>query len=183
MERELWKTLYCLAKLLDKSWGRWRYRDADVLAIYFWAVVKDRPVSWAVKSENWLPDLLPAWFPPQCTVSRRMRKASVVRLLTAVEEHLLGLLLLGRYWVRTIDAKPLAVSHVSKDPDAAWGRFARRWLKGYKLHAVWGQGPMPMAWALTGENVSEKRMARHLIADLPGEGYLLGDSQFDVGDL
>lgn len=139
------------------------------MAVYFWAVVKDRPVSWAAKLENWLPDLLPALFPRQCTVSRRMRQPSVVRLMTAVEEHLLGLLLISRDWVRTIDAKPLAVSHVSKDPDAAWGRFARRWLKGYKLHAVWGQGPMPTAWALTPQNVSEKTMARYLIASYLGK--------------
>ena len=42
---------------------------------------------------------------------------------------------------------------------------------------------MPTAWGLAPMNVSEKRMARHLIADLPGGGYLLGDSQYDANPL
>ena len=47
MERELWKALYALAVGLDKPWGYWRYSTAEIVAVYFWAVVHDRPTSWA----------------------------------------------------------------------------------------------------------------------------------------
>jgi hypothetical protein len=51
--------------------------------------------------------------------------------------------------------------------------------KGYKLHAVWGWGPLPIAWALVPLNVSERRVALELVKRLPGSGYLLGDRQYD----
>jgi hypothetical protein len=50
--------------------------------------------------------------------------------------------------MQIIDGKALAVSGVSKDPDTGYGRGAGGKQKGYKLHAVWGAGPMPIAWAL-----------------------------------
>jgi hypothetical protein len=183
MERELWKVLYRLAKQLDKAWGKWLYSAADILITYFWAVVHDRPQNWATDSENWPADLLPARLPPQSTLSRRMRTPETVELLLRIEQDLLQLLLTDDEWVRIIDAKPLVVSGVSKDPDVGYGHAAGSWQKGYKLHAIWGAGPMPVAWGLAPMNASEKTMARHLIGSSPGSGYLLGDAQFDVGYL
>ena len=183
MERELWRSLYLLAKALDKPWGGWRYSTAEVLGAYFWAVVHDRPTSWATRPEEWPDDLRPVWLPPQSTLSRRLRRPETVQLMTAVEQRLVGLLALGKYLVHVIDGKALAVSLVSKDPDAGYGRGAGGRQKGYKLHAVWGGGPLPTAWGLAPMNVSEKRMARHLIPALPGGGYLLGDAQYDANAL
>ncbi len=183
MERELWRILYRLARELDKPWGEWRYATADVIAAYFWAVVHDRPTRWAVDPRHWPDDLRPALLPPQSTISRRLRRPTTVALMTAVEERLLALIVVGGCLVQIIDGKPLAVSGVSKDPDAGYGRGAGGNQKGYKLHAVWGGGPMPIAWGLAPMNVSEKTMARHLIPTLPGGGYLLADSQYDANPL
>jgi hypothetical protein len=183
MERELWRALYFLARQLDKRWGSWRYSASDILAAYFWAVVHDRPMDWAAKPENWPDELRPRWLPSQERLSRRMRKPETVALLLAVEEHLLSLISVGCCWLRVIDAKPLAVSNVSKDPDAGYGHGAGCQQKGYKFYAVWGAGPLPVAWALAPMNASEKTMARHLIPTLPGAGYLLGDKQYDVAGL
>jgi Transposase DDE domain len=183
MERELWKILYNLATHLDKGFGKWLYSTADVLAAYFWAVVHDRPQSWGVDRNNWPADLLPVLLPAQSTLSRRMRRPEMVELMLLVEEHLKGLLMIGYFWVSMIDGKALAVSGVSKDPDVGYGRGAGGWQKGYKFHAIWGKGPMPVAWGLAAMNVSEKIMARHLITSSPGGGYLLGDTQFDVNYL
>lgn len=183
MERELWQTLSWLVRRLGERWGSWRYSSADVLEVHFWSVVHDRPMVWATVAEHWPPDLRPAWLVPQSTLSRRMRRPETVELMLAVEQHLLSLLAVSSNWVRMIDGKPLAVSAVSKDPDVGVGRCAGSWVKGYKLHAVWGCGPMPIAWALTPMNVSEKTIAQNLIANLPGSGYLLGDTSYDVNGL
>lgn len=183
MERELWRILYRLTRELDKPWGEWRYTTADVLAAYFWAVVHDRPTRWAADPKHWPNDLRPALLPPQSTLSRRLRRPRTVELMTTVEEHLLALIVGGSCLVRIIDGKALAVSGVSKDPDAGYGRGAGGNQKGYKLHAVWGGGPMLIAWGLAPMNVSEKTMARHLIPTLPGTGYLLADSQYDANPL
>jgi hypothetical protein len=102
--------------------------------------------------------------------------------MLAVEEHLLALLSVG-CWVWNIDGKAVAVSSVSKDPDVGYGRGSGGSQKGYKFHAVWGAGPMPVAWALAPINRSEKTIARDLIDGLPASGYLLGDSQYDVNSL
>jgi hypothetical protein len=59
MERELWKTLYLLAVKFDNPWGHWRYSTAEILAVYFWAVVHDRPTSWAANPAVWPEDLRP----------------------------------------------------------------------------------------------------------------------------
>jgi Transposase DDE domain len=183
MERELWTILYRLTRKLDKPWGNWKYSTADVLATYFWAVLHDRPTNWAADPKQWPDDLRPALLPPQSTLSRRLRRPRTVELMTAVEEHLLGLIVVGSCLVRIIDGKALAVSGVSKDPDVGYGRGAGGNQKGYKFHAVWAAGPIPIAWGLAPMNVSEKAMARHLIPTLPGGGYLLGDSQYDANPL
>lgn len=183
MERELWKVLYLLARRLDKPWGRWRYSTADVLAVYFWAVVHDRPTSWAACPANWPEDVRPGIIPPQSILSRRLRQSAIVILMTEIEQQLLTILAIAGCWVQRIDGKGLTISKVSKDPDAGYGHAAGGQHKGYKLHAVWTTGPMPIAWGLAPMNVSEKRMARGLIPSLPGGGYLLGDTQFDANPL
>ena len=183
MERELWKVLYLLARQLDNPWGSWRYSTADVLAVYFWAVVHDRPTSWAADPKQWPEDLRPAMMPPQSTLSRRLRRPTTVELMTKIEQHLITLLAITGRLVQRIDGKALAISKVSKDPDAGYGPGAGGQQKGYKLHAVWTIGPMPIAWGLAPMNVSEKDMARGLIPSLPGGGYLLGDTQYDANYL
>ncbi len=183
MERELWRILYLLAKELDSPWGQWRYTTAEVLAAYLWGVVHDRPTSWAADPKQWPDDLRPAWLPSQSTLSRRLRRPKTVGLMTAVEQHLWALIVVAGCLVQIIDGKALAVSGVSKDPDTGYGRGAGGNQKGYKLHAVWGAGPMPIAWGLASMNTSEKTMAGSLIPTLPGGGYLLADSQYDANHL
>jgi len=73
MERELWRILYRAAQELDNPWGGWRYCTADVLAVYFWAVVHDRPTSWAAQPKQW---------PDDCARSTCSRRSSAVRYTT-----------------------------------------------------------------------------------------------------
>lgn len=183
MERELWMLLYRVVKELDTPFGSWRYSSGDIVVVYLWAVVHDRPTCWATIKTNWPNDLRPKHFPSQSIVSRRLRRESVQQLMTAVEETWLAVTGVAFWWLKVIDGKPLWVSNVSKDKDAGYGRGAGGKHKGYKLYAVWGVGPLPIAWGFAPINVSEKTMARLLIPDLPGEGYLLGDAEYDVNAL
>lgn len=183
MERELWRVLYRIVYQLGETWGNWHYSTADILVVYLWAVVHDRPTSWAAKPDNWPTELRPTCLPSQGTLSRRLRTTACVLWMTAVEQHLITLLALGNRLVHSIDGKALGVSLVSKDPEAGYGRGAGGKQKGYKLHAIWADGPMPIAWGVSPMNTSEKRMARGLIKSLPGGGYLLGDTQYDVNYL
>lgn len=180
MERELWRQLYELALKYDESWKiPGIYSTSLIVAVFLWAVIHDRPVSWACQAKNWPGDLEIA-LPSQSTMSRRLRKQGVEDLFNRMSEEL------GESpetWVKSIDAKPFAIGGYSKDSDAAWGYCVNNYAKGYKLYAIWGEGPIPLVWGLAPMNVSENRMAKLMIPHLTGGGYLLGDSLYDSNEL
>jgi len=180
MEHELWCKLYALCRQLDKGFPRGFYRNAEIVAVWLWAVVHDRPVSWACDPRNWLPGP-PFPRPSQSTMSRRLRSPPVRHLLKAMEQLLREAP--TQAWVKSIDGKPLPVGGHSKDPEAHWGHAVRGFAKGYKFHAIWGEGPLPMAWELTPMNGAEPEVAQQLVQQLQGGGYLLGDKSYDSNPL
>jgi hypothetical protein len=114
-------------------------------------------------------------------MSRRLRTVEVQRLLATLEGVLLKVE--GHGWVKVIDGKPLIVGTHSKDPDCQWGRAGRSYAKGYKLHAIFGNGSLPYQWEVTPLNVGEPEAAARLIPALPRGGYVLGDKQYDSNPL
>jgi len=180
MERELWSLVCAWVAPFSKPWGEWKFSVAESVLVYFWAVLHDRPMCWAVDQRNWPEDLCPVCLPSQSTLSRRMRRSEAQQLMTEMEVTCLAAISVAGMLIKTIDAKPLAVSGVTKDADAGYGRGAGGMQKGYKFFAVWASGPLPLAWALAPMNKSEKTMARALIPSLPGGGYLLGDPEYDA---
>ena len=183
MDRELWLALYAFVVETSVRGKGWLYSTAEIVMVYFWAVVHDRPMCWATDNRNWPEDLCPRPLPSQSQLSRRMRGVDVVELMTFVENTFVGMIGADRRLIRIIDGKPLEVSNVSKDPDAGYGRSAGGMHKGYKLHVVHAGGPVPLAWGLAPMNTSEKVMAAKLIPTLPGEGYLLADTEYDTNRL
>lgn len=183
MEGELWKVVYDVAQQLARGQrprGA-RYDDARIAAVYLWAVVHDRPVSWACERRNW-----PIWWrrrrlPTPSTMSRRLRRPSVRRLLGDVERRLRRGF--GRRWCKWIDGKPLPVGGASQDRQARAGRAVRGLARGYKLHALCDAGGVLDAWLVLPMNASECGAARHLIRQLEGEGYVVGDREYDSSRL
>jgi hypothetical protein len=82
-----------------------------------------------------------------------------------------------------VDGKPLFVGGCSKDPDAKFGFGAGIHGRGYKLHAIWANRCLPEAWEITALSQSESVVARNLVAQIDGGGYLLGDGNYDVTPL
>ena len=153
MERELWTALCALAERLHNRFAAARYSDEAICAVYWWAVVHDRPTSWACRRENWPAELIRRVLPSQPTMSRRLRSAAVEQLLLDVEQALWAFYTTLPL-VLAIDGKTLPVGRPSKDVDAACCRGA----KGYKLHAVWGQAPPPHG---LGAGPAEHQRATH----------------------
>jgi len=185
MERELWPRLYRIVREVDASIRQKsvRYQPGIILAVYSWAVLHDRPTSWACDPRNWGDATRPGWLPSPATMSRRLRSLAVAACLRAVEARLRGA---GPPdLVRVIDGKPLVVGGLSHDPDARCGHGAGKIAKGYKLDVIWGGRPVPEAWAVVPLNVNEAVPAPGLIAAAGsyGEGYLLGDNQYDSSAL
>jgi len=182
MERERWERIYQLLRAADTHDFRGVYQAAAVLAVFFWAVIHDRPVSWACDRANW--DRVPFRLPSQPTMSRRLRQADVLVLLTAVEKAPEVTGSPEPTCVKCIDGKPLAIGGCSHDRDARWGHGAGGIVRGYKFFAIWGRGALPITWRIAAMNVSEESMATKLIPQLSGGGgYLLGDSIYDVNRL
>jgi hypothetical protein len=156
--------------------------DWQIVAVYLWAVVHDRPTSWACNPKNWPKGLWQGKLPTQSTMSRRLRTTETQSLLHKVEREMATLDHSG--FVMLIDGKPLAVGGWSKDRDARWGRAGKGWAKGYKVHAVYGRGNTPLAWEITALNEAEPDAAARLIPSINGGGgYLVGDSSYDSNPL
>jgi Transposase DDE domain len=115
-------------------------------------------------------------------MSRRLQTVEVQRLMALLERRLAALD--GGGWVMLVDGKPLTVGSHSKDPDAAWGHAGRGQAKGYKVHAVYDGGSVPLACDVTPLNEPEPDAAARLILSIRrGGGYILGDKAYDSNPL
>ena len=86
MERERWLELYRVAQDLGRFYQQGvRYSVATIVSVYLWAVVHDRPVSWACRRENWDEGLWRGRLPSQSSMSRRLQSGPVQELLARTE--------------------------------------------------------------------------------------------------
>jgi len=181
MERELFRRLKTeLAALGPHRVPKgWRYSDAVIVAVYFWAVIHDRPVSWACIAGHWPGRERPRRLPSQSQLSRRLRKAGVRRLIEALEERVLRA---GRPapLASALDGKPLPVGPHSHDPHATWGHGGNR---GYKLHLLLSLSGTVLAWRVAPMNIDEREMARRMLRAARVSGYILADAMFDANHL
>lgn len=185
MDGKLWATVYQTAMQIDhpKTSSRATYSDQEIVLVILRASYEEQSISWACRPENWEGFDGPKQLPSQPTVSRRSRTPQVQMLLDAVEA-----------WLRrsvpdtdlvvAVDGRPLLISPFSKDPDARWGYGIKGLGFGYKLHAVWGQGAVPLAWSVQPLNREESVVAAEgLVPRLPASSrkrYLVGDPAFDT---
>jgi len=186
MEHQLWKAIVAVLAELGKPRfdPRADFTDHDLVGVWYWAVVHDRPTTWALRRGHWPPHLRRGLrLPSDATMSRRLRSPSVVALLARLEERLLRPKEPGLYWM--IDGKSLVIGGCSKDRQAGYGRAAGGKAKGYKVHALVGPGGAVAAWRLAPMNKDERVMARRLLKAAPPEvhGYVVADANYDSNPL
>lgn len=182
MEHQLFKAILQVLKECDP--GRWRaeldYQDIEIVAVWFWSVIHDRPISWAVQRCHW-----PIWhrapLPSNSAMSRRLRTDTVRRLLHALEQRLLAPERPGLFW--KLDGKPLVIGGCSKDRQAGDGRAAGVKAKGYKLHALIGADSRIAAWRVAPMNKDERVMGQRLLRQASIQGYVVADANYDSNPL
>ena len=179
MEGELWNGVY--RNLLSLTSGRRRKRqqfsDQVICLVFLWAVLHDRPISWACSMENWAGSCPFMYLPSSATMSRRLRTEELAKLMNDLER--LYRQRFGQSLCKWIDAMPLPIGNSSGDRQAGYGRAANGKAKGYKFYAICDpRGAMDL-WRVGPMNVSEKKMARRLLRDLEFQGYLVGDGEYD----
>jgi len=185
MEHQLLKAIVAVLETLNKprTPSRFDFRDQDIVMVFYWSVICDRPTSWACRKENWPLHLRKRPLPSAATMSRRLRSASVLTLLGVLERRVVAPNEPGLFWM--IDGKPLTISGCSKDRQAGYGRAAGGKAKGYKVHALLNpQGEMAV-WRLAPMNKDERVMARRLLRMAPPQviGYVLADANYDSNPL
>ena len=183
MERELFlRVKRELAALDSRRRGRNLFSDAEIVLVYFWSVICDRPVCWACHRANWPAGLRPRRLPSQSRMSRRLRTAPVRRLADALEQRVLRD---GRPapLASAVDAKPLPVGAYSHDRQATWGRGTGGWARGYKLHLLLSLCGTVLGWRVAPMSAPEREMARRMLKRARCPGYILGDKQFDANHL
>lgn len=185
MERQLWKEIVAVVRELCKRTFNVRcgYSDVEIVKVWFWAVIHDRPVSWACCRENWPPYEQRRSFPTSSTMSRRLRTASIRQLLATVEERTLHSDQNRIALVWALDGKPLPISGCSKDHDARYGRAAGGKAKGYKIHAIISLSGAVAAWKIAPMNVDERAVGEELLGRAAIQGYVLADGNYDSNKL
>jgi hypothetical protein len=184
MERELWPPLYQLLREVGRDFHQKyvQYQPWVLAAVLLWAALHDRPLSWACRPQHWSTTRLrPPRLPSPATLSRRLDGVGVGLLLRAVEQRLRDRQ--QAPLAAFLDGKPLPIGGASKDPDAHFGRGAKGLANGYKWHAVWSVRPVPETWEVTALNVHERTVARRLLPQLTGGGYLLVDGNYYASDV
>ncbi len=184
MEHQLWKAIVAQIAALDKTPRptRTTFSDTQIVQVYYWAVIHDRPRARACDRRNWPPHLR-ARLPDPSTLSRRLRTPSVARLLQTLDDTLVRPARPGL--VSILDGKALVVGGCSKDPHAGYGRAAGGKAKGYKLHALAAATGGILAWRLAPMNTDERVMAARLLraAGSTLAGYLVADANYDSNPL
>lgn len=183
MERELFRRLYERAYHLGKT-RRVKHvvhPDWKIVVVYLWAVLHDRPTAWACDPRNWPAAARVLTLPDPSTISRRLRRPSIVALISDIERSLLRRVSMPR--IGFIDAKPLPVGGCSRDPDVGFGRGAGMMAKGYKLHVICDEHRLPIAWTIRPMNEHDSTVAHQLIARLSGSGVIVGDNAYDMNRL
>lgn len=183
MERELFALLI---ETIDAMPGarrrpaKARYTDRDIVLVWLWAVLHDRPIDWACRRENWPWHDRKRALPSGSTMSRRLRDATIESLTLALLDAL-------RVPVEgeqksdapayIIDGKPLTVSGNSADGGTGFGRACGVMGKGYKLHQVIDMAQNTVVFAVFPLNVSEQTVAKELIERLGAHVATLGRSE------
>ena len=183
-QRQLWKIMYKKLKGLasGKKPPDTQYSDVEILAVYLWAVLHDRPVSWAVDKMNW-----PVYWRKKIriaddsTISRRIKTWSLQELFEKLEEAFKRQL--PPSVCRFIDAKPLPIGGCSRDFEAGYGHAAGCKAKGYKLYAITDLKQGFVAWNVLPMQRNEGAIAVDLIKQIDSEGYVVGDTAYDQSKL
>lgn len=183
MEHQLWKEIVSVLTRIGKPTrrGSERYSDADIVKTWLWAVLHDRPVSWACQAMHWPIHERRCKRPSPSRMSRRLRTDRVGRLLEQIEQEVFAPR--GRELVWIMDGKPLVISGCSKDRQAGYGRAAGGKAKGYKIHALISARGEVAAWRVAPMNKDERVMAGRLLSAADIQGYVLADSNFDSNKL
>jgi hypothetical protein len=190
MGRELWALLYHCVRDVGKDFTP-KYVQIQpwvLVCVSLWAALHERPVGWACDGRHWEATALrPPRLPSPSVMSRRAYRVGTGLLWHALGQRLRACAEEYPALIALLDGKPLPVGGCTKDKGAAYGRGAGTMAKGYKLHTIWSNRPLPEQWEVTPLKVGETTAADELLLRQrrsgSGGGYLPADGNYDSSEL
>jgi len=180
MDQAQWQLLGRILRKVTRALGRLpraQFSDHLIARLYFWALLHDRPMTWALQRLHYNRLFRPRKLPSISQLNRRIASPRFQQVLQRTH----ALLTVSASSARTylIDGKPLNVSPCSADRDARAGQIGR----GYKLHAVvTRQGQIPL-FCVHPLNTHEMPIARVMLRSMgplaPGT-LILADGNYDA---
>ena len=182
MDRSTWRVLMEVSleavRALPKARRRAVYGDLLILRMWLWAVMHDRPFSWACSRQSYDSMFRPRRLPSVSRFSRRLRTMRMARARVALHRALIARGQSGL--VSYLDGKAMAIGEYSTDPDARDGVVTTgRFRKGYKLHARANQAGFFERYRVGPLNQGEALIARKLVEGVPPGGLVLADTNYD----
>jgi hypothetical protein len=183
MEREYWREVRRVLDQVGDRRPKWcEFTDQEIVRVFLWAVLHDRPISWACRPASWPIQVRRCRLPSCSTMSRRLRSLGTMKLLGRAIRLLRILLSPARRML--VDGKPLCVSKFSKDRQAKRGYAVGGHARGYKLHALCDENGNLLAWDVRSMNEAESVVARRLISRSRTPGATIyGDASYDSNRL
>jgi hypothetical protein len=191
MDREIWRAV---VRAVDRACrsvkGPGRrpvYTNNLVAKLYLWSVWRNLSLSKACDPQRDQFNTLfrPRTLPSVSQFTRRVKSDALQEVLNHVHRQLVSCGIASE--TGYFDGKAMAVSPVSKDPDAARGHVSGGFAKGYKLHAYVNDRRRIVVWSVTPLSVDEKVVAMELCGHLPppacGPALDLADSNYDSAPL
>jgi hypothetical protein len=183
-ERQLYRALYRIVWAMGERFelAKSQYPTWRIAMVYFWALLHDRPICWALRQENW-PGRGRHRLPSNATMSRRLRRTLTRQLVQAVAGHVLDLVGYDPS-VLYLDGKALPVGGLSGDPDTSVGYGAGKKCRGFKLHLICDRHGVPVVWKVKTMVQPEWIAAGELVERGPrGPGYIVADGNYDKNAL
>ena len=179
MEGQVWRIVEELLSEVENRPPRCRYGDREILRVSLWAMLHDRPISWACQVENGLTPGQGNRLPDDSTVSRRWKRIDLRGQARRLHERgVLRLRETSRFGI--VDGRPLPVGGCSKDPDARPGRSAGGMGKGYKMHTLVSPRHAILDYEIRPMNEAESKVALDLVPRIPqAVTRILADGNYD----
>jgi len=183
MEQSQWTVIRQSIRQVTRSFPRLpraRYGDFLIACLYFWAVLHDRPMTWAVQPRHYNRTFRPRNIPSLSQLNRRIASERFQQILQRVHERLAGD---SRYKGLIFDGQALTVSPVSQDRDARSGHIPGGMGKGYKLHAVVASDGNIPVFSVLPLNTHEMPVARQMLAAFPHDltgTLVMADGNYDA---
>lgn len=182
MDDTTW-TVLCIAtrravRRLPPPCRRPVYSDLLVVRMWLWAVMHDRPLSWACRRQSYTARFRPRRLPSVSRFSRRLRTRRFARLRVLLHETLTAHGASAA--LSFLDGKALPIGDWATDRDARDGAVRTgRFRRGYKLHGRVNDVGFIEEYSVRSLNEGEPKVARTLLRRVPSGGAVVADANYD----